>query len=60
VASVLETDATVTVEVRTRRADWGAGTSVGIPIWLSIELEAPLGDRRVIDAVTNTPVDLAP
>ena len=60
VASVLETDATVTVEVRTRRTDWGAGAGVGVPTWLDVVLAAPLGDRRVIDAAANTPVDLGP
>jgi hypothetical protein len=59
VASVLETDATVTVEVRTRRPG-GTGADVGVPIWLEVGLTAPLGDRTVIDAAASMPVDLGP
>lgn len=59
VASVLETDATVTVEVRTRRPG-GAGPAVGVELWLNVGLEAPLGGRTVIDAASNMPVDLRP
>jgi hypothetical protein len=60
VATVVETEASVIVEVRTRMTGGGAGVFPGQPIWLTVPLKAPLGDREVIDAAVNKPVDPVP
>jgi hypothetical protein len=57
VASVQETETRVVVEVRTRRPQ-GAGVFPGQDLWLTIDLEEPLGDRSVTDASTNFGVSL--
>jgi hypothetical protein len=60
VASVVETETSVIVEVRTRMTGMGAGPLGGEAIWLTVPLEAPLGGRAVIDAAVNKPVELVP
>lgn len=58
VASVVETETAVIVEVRTRNTDplGGAGVGLGTPIWLTVRLQAPLGARQVLDGVGGKPV----
>src|SRR5829696_1947945 len=58
IASVVETETSVIVEVRTRTTGMGAGALGGQGVWLTVSLDAPLGDREVIDAAVNEPVEL--
>lgn len=59
VSSVQESPTRVVVEVRTKRPD-GAGADVGQDLWLTIELESPLGDRPIIDASADAALPLVP
>lgn len=60
VASVDQTPAAVVVSVRTRATGFGAGAPVARDLWLTVKLDAPLGGRRVVDAIGDTPVGLVP
>src|SRR5712675_1309863 len=57
VASVDQTPTAVVVAVRTR-APIGGSAPVAKELWLTVKLDAPLGNRRVFDAIGPTPMDL--
>ena len=51
-ASVVETTAEVRVDVECHpQLHLGAGTAEGYPYEFTVQLEQPLGDRRVLDAL---------
>jgi hypothetical protein len=60
VASVDQTPTTVVVSVRTRVTSFGAGAPVAKELWLTVKLDAPLGNRGVFDAIGPTQMDLVP
>lgn len=59
-ASVTEEPTRVVVEARTRQIEYGNITGVGQDIWLAVVLQAPLGDREVVDAATGFKIRAAP
>jgi hypothetical protein len=55
-ASVSETPTAVIVEARRRNVTGDcSGVGAGVEIWLTLHLQAPLGEREVIDALTRAP-----
>lgn len=56
VSSVSESPTSVVVTVRSFRIPFVPASGVGIPIEFVITLEAPLGDRTVVDAATGAAV----
>lgn len=59
VSSVQESPTRIVVEVRTKPPQ-GAGAFPGQDLWLTVDLESPIGDRPVIDAAGNASVPLVP
>ena len=57
VDSVDETTDKVVVHVRTQMRV-GSGAPVAVRVWLTVTLNAPLGNRTVIDGAANTVVPL--
>jgi hypothetical protein len=57
VTGVSETSKAVTITVRTVFIQLGPSTAVGYAYESEAKLEAPLGDRRVIDGTTGLPVE---
>ena len=49
VTDVSETDDTVTITVRLFTTSFGLTNEVGLPVELQVDLERPLGDRKVFD-----------
>jgi hypothetical protein len=59
VTSVDQTPTAVVVAVRTR-APIGGSAPVAKELWLTVKLDAPLGNRGVFDAIGPTQMDLVP
>ena len=58
VASVDVTPTTVSITVRTTEVDFLPHTDIGINYEFVVDLDAPLGDRVVVDTVTDAAVPL--
>jgi hypothetical protein len=55
VTDVLETADSVTITVRSFTTDFGISTDIGVKVQLRVDLEQPLGDRRVFDPHHEVP-----
>jgi hypothetical protein len=60
VESVVETATSVVVDVRYRVSQLGGDGDVAHDLWLTVPLRAPLGDRTVLDAINETPIEALP
>jgi hypothetical protein len=58
-SDVTETGSTVSIRVDAFTFELGPGTALGEPLDVIVHLEAPLGDRTVIDGSTGQEVRLA-
>lgn len=59
--SVIESPTTVVVAAKMRPNGFDQkAPGAGEDVWLTIHLQAPLGDREVIDAAGNQPVPIVP